>query len=80
MAEIFWFFSPERSSSPKTFLKGGMELPALHVFKSTNLIMHWLVSDAMKTYNDAKSITLETKNKSKEKKNKQQICLFQHCF
>ena len=50
-----------------------MELPALYVFKSTNLVMHSklsdLVSDAMKTYNDANSKTLETKDEPKKKKN-----------
>ena len=59
----------------KDFPQGGIELPALYVFKSTNhLVMHSklpdLVSDAMKTYNNAKSKTLETKNKSKKKKSK----------
>ena len=41
-----------------------MELLALFVFKSANLIMHLkltgLVSDAMKAYNDAKSKTLQS--------------------
>ena len=50
-----------------------MELPALYVFKSTNLVMHSklsdLVSDATKTYNDANSKTLETKDEPKKKKN-----------
>ena len=58
----------------KDLPQGGMELPALYVFKSTNLVMHSilpdLVSDAMKTYNDAKSNTLETKDKPKKKKKK----------
>ena len=52
----------------------GMELPTLYVFKSANLVMHLklpdLVSDAMKTYNNAKSKTLETKDNPKKKKNK----------
>ena len=44
-----------------------MELPALYVFKSGNLVMHsGLVSDAMKAYNDAKSKILETKDKEEE--------------
>ena len=51
----------------------GMELPAVYIHKSTNLAMHSklqsLVSDAMKTCNDAKSKTLETKDKPKTKKN-----------
>ena len=51
----------------------GMELPVLYVFKSANLVMHLklpgLVSDTMKTYNDAKSKTLETKDIPKKKKN-----------
>ena len=38
--------------------QGGMELPALYVFKTTNLEMHLqlpsLARKAMKTYNDAK--------------------------
>ena len=41
--------------------------------KSTNLIMHsklpGLFSDAVKSYNDAKSKTLETKVKPRKKKN-----------
>ena len=45
-----------------------------NVFKSTNLAVHsklpGLVSDAMKKYNDAKSKTLETKDKPKKKKSK----------
>ena len=49
----------------------GMELPTLYVFKSANLVMHLklpgLVSDAMKTYNNAKSKTLETKDNPKKK-------------
>ena len=56
----------------KDFPQGGIELPALYVFKSANhLVMYSklpdLFSDAMKTYNNAKSKTLETKNKLKEK-------------
>ena len=53
---------------------GEMELPALYISNSTNLVMHsklsGLVSDAIKTYSDAKSKALETKDEPKKKKNK----------
>ena len=58
----------------KNLPQGGMELPILYVFKSTNLVMYskipGFVSDVMKTYNGAKSKTLETKDKPKKKKKK----------
>ena len=45
----------------------------LYVFKSASLLMFsklpGFVSDAMKTYNNAKSKILETKDKPKYKKN-----------
>ena len=48
-----------------------IELPALCVFKSANLVMHSkslvLVCDTMKTYNNAKSKTLEKKDIPKKK-------------
>ena len=51
-----------------------MQLPVLYVLKSTNLVMHsklpGLVRNAMKTYNYAKSKTLETKDKPKKKNSK----------
>ena len=51
-----------------------MELPAQYVFKFTNLVIHSklqsLVSNAMKTYSDAKSKTLKTKDKPKKNNNK----------
>ena len=57
----------ERISSSR-----GMKL-TLYVFKSASLLMFsklpGLVSDAMKTYNNAKSKILETKDKPKYKKN-----------
>ena len=57
----------------------GMELPAVYILKSTNLVMHSklqsLVSDAMKTYNDAKSKTLETKDKPNQEEEEQIICI-----
>ena len=53
--------------------QGGMELPALHVFKTTNLEMHLqlpsLARKAMKTYNDAKTKAMDKpKKKGKTKK------------
>ena len=51
-----------------------MGLPALYVFKSASLVMllklPGLVSDYMKTYNNVKSKTLETKDNPKKKNNK----------
>ena len=51
----------------------GMELPALYVFKTTNLEMHLqlpsLARKAMKTYNDAKTKAMDKpKKKAKQKK------------
>ena len=49
-----------------------VELPALCVFKSTNLVMHSkslvLVSDTMRKYDNAKSKTLEKNDIPKKKK------------
>ena len=49
-----------------------MELRSVCVFESTNLVTHsklpGLVSGAMKTYNDAKSKSLKTKDNPKMKK------------
>ena len=59
--------------------QGGMELPALYVFKSTNLEMHLQLSSlarkAMKTYNDAKTKTMDN---PKKRQNKKMICIFEH--
>ena len=53
--------------------QGGMELPALYVFKTANLEMHLqlpsLARKAMKTYNDAKTKAMDKpKKKGKTKK------------
>ena len=49
--------------------QGGMELPALYVFKTTNLEMHLqlpsLSRKAMKTYNDAKTKAMVKPKKGK---------------
>ena len=59
--------------------QGGMELPALYVFKTTNLEMHLqlpsLARKAMKTYNDAKTKAM---GKPKKRQNKKMICIFEH--
>ena len=59
--------------------QGGMELPALYVFNTTNLEMHLqlpsLARKAMKTYNDAKTKAMD---KPKKKQNKKIICTFEH--
>ena len=51
--------------------QGGMELPALYVFKTTNLEMHLqvpsLARKAMKTYNDAKTKAMDMPKKKKAK-------------
>ena len=51
--------------------QGGMELPALYVFKTTNLEMHLqlpsLARKAMKTYNDAKTKAMDEPKKKKAK-------------
>ena len=53
--------------------QGGMELPALYVFKTTNLEMHLqlpsLVRKAMKTYNDAKTKAMDKPKKEAKQKN-----------
>ena len=60
--------------------QGEMELPALFVFKTTNLEMHLqlpgLARKAMKTYNDAKAKTMDKPKKKRQ--NKQMICIFEH--
>ena len=59
--------------------QGGMELPALYVFKTTNLEMHLqlpsLARKAMKTYNDAKTKAMD---KPKLRQNKKMIRIFEH--
>ena len=59
--------------------QGGMELPALYVFKITNLEMHLqlpsLARKAMKTYNDAKTKAMD---KPKLRQNKKMIRIFEH--
>ena len=60
--------------------QGGMELPALYVFKTTNLEMHLqlpsLARKAMKTYNDAKTKAMD--KPKKKGKTKKMICIFEH--
>ena len=60
--------------------QGGMELPALYVFKTTKLEMHLqlpsLARKAMKTYNDAKTKAMV---KPKKRQNKKMICTFEDC-
>ena len=59
--------------------QGGMELPALYVFKTANLEMHLqlpsLARKAMKIYNDAKTKAMD---KPKKRQNKKMICIFEH--
>ena len=54
--------------------QGGMELPALYVFKTTNLEMHLqlpsLARKAMKTYNDPKTKAMISQKKKKKAKQK----------
>ena len=63
----------------KDLPQGGMELPALYVFKTTNLEMHLqlpsLSKQAMKTYNDAKTKAM---GKPKKRQNIKMICIFEH--
>ena len=51
--------------------QGGMELPALYVFKTTNLEMHLqlpsLARKAMETYNNAKTKAMDKPKKKKAK-------------
>ena len=58
--------------------QGGMELPALYVFKTANLEMHLqlpsLPRKAMKTYSDAKTKAMDKPKKRQNKK----ICIFEH--
>ena len=53
--------------------QGGMELPALYVFKTTNLEMHLQLSSlarkAMKTYNDTKTKAMDKPKKKAKQKN-----------
>ena len=53
--------------------QGGMELPALYVFKTANLEMHLqlpsLARKAMKTYNDAKTKAMDKPKKKEKQKN-----------
>ena len=53
--------------------QGGMELPAIYVFKTTNLEMHLqlpsLAKKAMKTYNDAKTKAMDKPKKKAKQKN-----------
>ena len=63
-----WWRSSDENNWKETVLQRpfsrGMELLAVFVFKSANLVMHLkltgLVSDTMKAYNDAKSETLQS--------------------
>ena len=59
--------------------QGGMELPALYVFKTANLEMHLqlpsLARKTMKTYNNAKTKAMD---KPKKRQNKKMICIFEH--
>ena len=59
--------------------QGGMELPALYNFKTTNLEMHLQLPSharkAMKTYSDAKTKPMD---KPKKRQNKKMICIFEH--
>ena len=56
----------------RDFPQGGMELPDLYVFKTTNLEMHLqlpsLARKAMKTYNDAKTKAMDKPKKRQNKK------------
>ena len=60
--------------------QGGMELPALYVFKTTNLEMHLqlpsLARKAMKTYNESKTKAIDKPKKKRQ--NKKLICIFEH--
>ena len=60
--------------------QGGMELPALYVFKTTNLEMHLqlpsLARKVMKTYIDAKTKAMDKPKKKRQ--NKKMICIFEH--
>ena len=53
--------------------QGGMELPALYVFKTTNLEIHLqlpsLARKTMKTYNDAKPKAMDKPKKKAKQKN-----------
>ena len=60
--------------------QGGMELPALYVFKTTNLEMHLqlpsLARKVMKTCNNAKTKAMDKPKKKRQ--NKKVICIFEH--
>ena len=68
---------------PKDLPQGEMELPALYVFKSTNLVMHsklsGFVSDAMKTQR-CKLKDIRDKGQAKEEEEHIKICIFEHYF
>ena len=56
----------------KDLPQGGMELPAMYTFKSTNVEVHTklpdVVSVAIKDYNECKKVALSTSKQAKKKK------------
>ena len=60
--------------------QGGMELPALYVFKTTNLEMHYPVTQScQKGHENIQRCKDKSNGQAKNKRqNKKMICIFEH--